>query len=210
MNMQAQFHDPQSEAKHVHRYELGAKYLFVYERSTTNPKHPQWSRLHRPWCDTLEILEFVVLECTEQHPVAWDQDPAEEKKHWGYVFKLLQTNTVVPVGMVFHNQYPRAAYGQISDSANWRVSPNFTDADVEKYGTDFGSPFGGTFEYAGEVLGRVYRGIRDLSASQDMKVEADALTTYKAWLVQLFNDIGFKVEECEILRGIPHVDVVAQ
>lgn len=69
-----------------------------------------------PWLDTLNAIEILDLACVEHHKVRgeWD-DESDEPKYDGFIFTDAQ-------GTVYHNQYPRAAYGQLDDSQDRMVS----------------------------------------------------------------------------------------
>ncbi len=56
---------------------------------------------------------FLELEVVEHHKVYWDYDEDKSKapEYDGYVLKDA-------AGNVYHNQYPRASYGQVSDRGN--------------------------------------------------------------------------------------------
>lgn len=63
-------------------------------------------------------LERLIV--TEHHKVPWDQDPEGKKECDGY---LLTDST----GVVFANQYPKACYGQVSDTADYRFNTHYAD-----------------------------------------------------------------------------------
>lgn len=69
----------------------------------------------RPYIYTdagVEKITIKKLVVKEHHKVPWDQDPDGEKKYDGYVLTDEK-------GVVWHNQYEKASYGQVSDTANW-------------------------------------------------------------------------------------------
>lgn len=65
------------------------------------------------WDDQMpKAFHFIQLEVTEHHKVLWDYDePTAEKKYDGYKLKS-------STGLPFTNQFPRASYGQTTDTAD--------------------------------------------------------------------------------------------
>ena len=68
---------------------------------------------------TLEDIKFFELEITEHHRVRWEYDPVNgDAKYDGFV-------AVDANGCPWHNQYPRAQFGQTTTEANYhfRIRP---------------------------------------------------------------------------------------
>lgn len=96
------------------RYNVGQKYVFINIQFV--PSSMRFGNLYLPWCDELKSIELLKLTCTEHHRVT--DEWSDEAEHDGFRF-------VDEKGAVWDNQYPRASYGQLDDSANWRVRPDF-------------------------------------------------------------------------------------
>lgn len=91
------------------RYKIGQKIVviaFDFEK--------QLSGYQFPFMHSDEPIRNILLKeltVTEQHEVAWDQDPEGKKEYTGY---LLTDSD----GKVWSNQYPTASYGQMDTSAD--------------------------------------------------------------------------------------------
>lgn len=96
------------------RYNVGQKNVFINVQFV--PSNMRFCALYLPWCDELKSIELIKLTCTEHHRVPGDW--SDEVQYDGFRF-------VDEKGAVWDNQYPRASYGQLDDSANWRVRPDF-------------------------------------------------------------------------------------
>lgn len=108
------------------RYTVGNKYKFVHVKFTRPENFQVWSSLYHPGHDILDSIVVLELECISEHdvPDSW----SGEVKHKGYRFKDTDGNLWV-------NQYPTASYGQLDDSADWKVSisdEGLTDAQVKQ------------------------------------------------------------------------------
>ena len=92
------------------RFTPGEEYLFVHLDYT--PARPRFGSVYLPWEDTLEAMRVIKVRCEEHHPVRseWD-DAAAEPQYQGFIFKDAE-------GTVYHNQYPTASYGQLTDHAD--------------------------------------------------------------------------------------------
>lgn len=69
-------------------------------------------------------VKFRKLTVKSHHKVAWEYDEEKELKYDGY--QLYDEE-----GNIYHNQFPTASYGQLSDSSNHRFCP-IEDADKRK------------------------------------------------------------------------------
>jgi hypothetical protein len=90
-----------------------------------NPGAPGW--LYRQpflYDDTpVTRIHFTKLTVKEHHKVAWDYDETGEAKYDGYVL-------VDDAKRLYHNQYPTASYGQLSDTANRRY--NLAEVEIDE------------------------------------------------------------------------------
>lgn len=92
------------------RYTPGEDYLFVY--IDYEPASPRFGGTYLPWTDKLNSIKIIKVCCEEYHPVRYEFDADDaEPKYQGFIFRDEE-------GTVYHNQYPRASYGQIDDSAD--------------------------------------------------------------------------------------------
>lgn len=96
------------------RYNVGQVNVFINVQFV--PSSMRFGNLYLPWSDELKSIELIKLTCTEHHRVPGDW--SDEVQYDGFRF-------VDEKGAVWNNQYPRASYGQLDDSANWRVHPDF-------------------------------------------------------------------------------------
>jgi hypothetical protein len=105
------------------RYEPGKIYHFVLLKFLPSAM-PSFGP-YRPWLgDSITKLEIVELTCQSHHKVKWVYDPTEEEaKHDGFIF-------VDKTGAEWYNQYPRAEYGQLDDTADWIVARAKLDPEV--------------------------------------------------------------------------------
>jgi hypothetical protein len=106
-------------------------------------------------------IELLLLRCERHESVAWEFDPRNEKKHDGFVFTEV---TDTGSGRTFHNQYPVASFGQISDAANYRVRIATMaddllklDASERDAGSDMFSAITSPYEDAFHLLGNFAR-----------------------------------------------------
>lgn len=116
-----------NQTKSSTRFNVGEVEYFINVDYKMNEL--RFGNMYIPWLDTLNGFHVLKLTCAEHHMVPWDQDPKEEKKYDGYVFKDDE-------GTSWHNQYPRASYGQITDAADWIVRRTVVSSDklrFEKY-----------------------------------------------------------------------------
>lgn len=160
------------------RYELGEKVIGIKVRF--KPSEARWSNLYLPDRDTLEGIDLIEMTVVKHARVPWDQDPEEKLEYDGYVLEASD-------GTVFHNQYPKASYGQVTDSANW----TFSYAEVNE------DNFLKSFEDVGVYLQRI---IRNLSNRTSLRSEgipeelAKALQKHHDDILQLIqSQFGLRV-----------------
>ncbi len=109
------------------RFNVGSKYPFIKVRFSHNG-HPLFWGLYLPWEHTLDSIEVVMLDCVEQHrvPNEWDPAPVPMLIYDGFVFKGPDFEGKPTI---WHNQYPHASYGQVSDAADRLVRLHITDTE---------------------------------------------------------------------------------
>lgn len=149
------------------RFNVGQSYLFIYIDFTQNS--PRFGGTYVPWLDTLNKIEVVELKCAEHHKVRYEFDEADAKKKYdGFIFANAE-------GVVYHNQYPVASYGQLDDSGDRQVRPaKFNEED----------PFL-SYELATYRLGEIYNAIH--------KDKAQFTESQAAALQQLYDQITEQV-----------------
>lgn len=102
------------------RFEVGQKHPFIFVRfqfgNGRNNNNGLIPSTYMPWEHKLLRIDIFELESIQEHqsPVEYsDTDTAP-----GYVLRDQR-------GKVWHNQYPQAHFGQISDNANWIAHRHF-------------------------------------------------------------------------------------
>ena len=99
-----------SENKNTHptgRYNIGEE-LYGIAFTYKNKEH---SSINSPLLlddEMPQTYHFVKLTVSEHHKVSWAYATKDDKKYDGYILNSDDNR-------VFHNQYPRANYGQLSD-----------------------------------------------------------------------------------------------
>jgi hypothetical protein len=175
-----------TQAQRKLRYTVGSTYLFISINFTRNT--PRWGSVFLPWIDTLNSIDIKKLTCKEHHKVAWDQDPKNDKEHDGFIFT--EEKSKHASGQWF-NQYPAAGYGQLNDSANWRVAPDLTVAEIEALPDDK------VWEMHQDItvfLSNAFKGVVDLKKENEL-FESKALADFCEKIVKLLKD-DFKMEVC--------------
>lgn len=123
------------------RYTPNEKTLFINIKFEAS--EPRFSSLYLPWTDKLLAIELLELTCEKHERVAGEWD--DEVQYDGFIFRDAD-------GKEWHNQYPRAAYGQLDDSQDWIVrSAEVTDENLFT-----------KFDDAERHLEKILRGIRDM------------------------------------------------
>lgn len=105
------------------RFTVGNKYKFAVVRFTRSESLSIRSLMYHPGIDTLECIEVMEMECVSEHAVPgyW----SDRLEYVGYRFKDVEGN-------LWNNQYPRASYGQLDDSANWKITRDCEGMNVEQ------------------------------------------------------------------------------
>jgi len=108
------------------RFELNQKYPFVCVKFAT--AHRQFlqgmgASIFQPWEHKLLDVEVKMLTCVEHHkvPNEWDASTPPKLDCDGFIFLDEETN------VRWSNQYPRASYGQTTDTADRIVDRMFPD-----------------------------------------------------------------------------------
>lgn len=130
------------------RYNIGEKVVVMFY--VLNGRIGWANPIYRPWEDTLDRIMMETLTVTEHHKVAWDQDPTGEKKYDGFILENR-------LHQKWSNQYPTAAYGQISTTADYVFDRKYPD-DVD-FSTLSDEQLA-SFEDVTVVIDRIDRGIK--------------------------------------------------
>lgn len=120
------------------RYQTNQSYVFL--RVLFTKGNDRFGSLYIPWLDTLNRIEMINPVCVEHHKVAWRYAP-DKFDCDGYIFR--------DGDKVYHNQYPRADYGQLDDSENWklRVVPKDSEKVTKEEVEEFWDPWLDAFVY---------------------------------------------------------------
>ena len=106
------------------RYNVQSIYFFI--RIVFTAGSPRFGNLYLPWEDTLDKIQLMSATCIEHHkvPTEWDAELSND----GFVFSETEGESL---GRKWHNQYPRASYGQLDDSNDYRIFPAVLDTKTE-------------------------------------------------------------------------------
>lgn len=112
------------------RFEVNQKYAFVCVQFSTGTRqflNGMASSIFQPWEHALLGIEVKMLTCVEHHkvPNEWDSSTPPKLDCDGFIFLDEETE------IRWSNQYPRASYGQTTDTADRVVMRMFPD------GTDY-------------------------------------------------------------------------
>jgi len=153
------------------RYTVGQVVLFLH--IVFIPKELRMGGLYFPWADEFVGVKFKKLLCKEHHRVPGDWD--DEIKYDGFIF----SETVDGKEEIYHNQYPRASYGQLDDSGNWKIIDHTTD-DFHFY------------QDAEKALETILRGVKELKEREPEW--SKSLQEHFDQMVKLINEQGFDVK----------------
>ena len=187
------------------RYQVGQKLITVFfeieERELSGWFIMPYLYDHRK----VKKIWLKEMEVKEHHKVAWSEDPKGEKKYDGYI---LQDGD----GKYYHNQYPRASYGQVSSEADGAFERNFPGGkdELELYFNDPKEPI--DFKLLTGVYWKIARGIADIPAilvnperaadHEDFRQKLDFLTAVKEDIdKQLAETFKKKMESKPIYEG---------
>lgn len=158
------------------RYTVGKKYPFIliqhelYLTVDDRQVHLRYvdcpGRPYLPWEEGATLLGIALrmLTCAEHHKVPNEWDEKNELTCDGFVFKDESDNTV------WYNQYPRASYGQISDTNDRRV--RLHEPDESKFKEMFDNETIHCMEDARYRLGEIHNGIWIYSATDEQAAAA--------------------------------------
>ncbi|BCG50189.1 hypothetical protein [Ralstonia phage RP13] len=144
------------------RFNVGQKIPFVtiqFERANGVKEMTGFSGLYQPWDHKLINIHVVMLECKEHHKVPnyWDNSTPPKLDCDGFIFTDDE-------GTRWLNQYPRASYGQTTDTADRVVSREFPE------GTDYKAVLNSDtvceMELGLHRLGQIHHGIFELEKSR--------------------------------------------
>lgn len=173
------------------RYNIGDQVTFVWINYTRSSFCGTSSFC--PWSDKLTSIDLRIMTCTEHHRVPGEWD--DEIQYDGFFFKDHEDRTWV-------NQWPRAAYGQISEDANYYVSPK-TQEDDPNPNAKFVC-----YEDVEILMERILRGIRNFREAGDMEVEAQSLLDFYQKLVAMLDERGITATEVAIWEEHPEITTV--
>lgn len=136
-----------------------------------------------PWRDTIHGVTIKTFTCVEHHRVRWDYDDNEkEPKYDGFVF------TADDGGRVWHNQYPRASYGQLSDRADGLLNVSNISKE-ESESDDFIFSMYSAFRFLDECVMELHYLKENL-----MEIRPEEVSYYVAKLKEHYEDVKAKVE----------------
>lgn len=100
-------------------------------------------------------INIIELTVTEHHKVRGDFDSDQKKpKYDGFILTDKEGN-------IWHNQYPRASYGQVSDESDRRFVRHLEDKS--QYDTWLKEEIVFECHLLGDVVGKIDRGIKHFS-----------------------------------------------
>ncbi len=156
------------------RYQIGQNIPVVNFKVKFTNGNTGWVNWFLPW--ESEILEISMknLVVTEHHKVPSSYDPSGEKNYDGYVLKDNE-------GRVWHNQFPYASYGQISDEGNRLFEPawDLSDAELDELWC---------MKLLTDYLSKVQKGINDFSKMEGKEKEKESLEKH-------FSEVNAKFKE---------------
>lgn len=151
------------------RFQLQMIYFFI--RIQFKSGSSRFGSLYLPWEDKLTSLRILSAKCIEHHRVPGEWDDVVQ--YDGFVFEETD-DCVMPghpyvAGRLWHNQYPRASYGQLDDSNDRRIRPAILSSttkdrdEIDEIIRGINEEFGEVFVYFEHVptfLNRLDRAIR--------------------------------------------------
>ncbi len=151
------------------RYEVGQEIMAVaFVVPGRNPMGIMIPLLH----DDVQPSKIFVKKLTvaEHRRVPNEWDPKEELRHDGFILKDEE-------GMVWHNQYPRASYGQLSDTQDrvfeYCLDGKSTDEITALINNEHEVPL--FYEDMEESLARILRGIASVKVPQSKRAALELL-----------------------------------
>lgn len=130
-------------------------------------------------------INFKLLTVTEHHKVSWEYDEEDKRVHDGYLLRD-------EAGVTYSNQYPRASYGQVTDTADRRFDLYFgSDQEAEaffKHAHDK-NLLVPIYHLMSDVLQDIQKGIVEITKILE-KEHNESLNTKKVKLVALIDRIS--------------------
>lgn len=164
------------------RFQVGQQVTFIHVKFTSN--QPRFNNIYLPWCDTLNEVKVKVLTCAEHHLVAGEWD--NEIRYDGFIFHDTENDD-----HPWFNQYPRAAYDQISTEQDYMVHKGYRDVkEVESWEIE-----NGDFDDYTEVsvyINHAMGGIRDLK-KLGLTQEAASMQTFCDSLITKIAELGAQI-----------------
>lgn len=143
------------------RYQIGEKLIVVHFHYETD--RPQF-RFTMPYLyseEKVKEIQLCELEVTEHHKVSWEYDTDNKNDCDGYVLKDKDGNT-------WHNQYPKASYGQTTAEGDFRFRRSLSEA----VGDEMKNPTEPVdYRLLTQVYDDIYSGIEQLSKKEDPPVQ---------------------------------------
>ncbi len=187
------------------RFEIGQIIPFArvsfHPRVDADQMDARLCRLFHPGQHVLDGIDVKLLEVTEHHvvPSTWDDNP----QHDGFVLREVGTE------QIWHNQYPRASYGQLDDSCDRiaaRKNDHFTEDEVdamEPQQLDFWIE---KWTTALSMLEAIYRALHGreherLELEDDVRVQFEAY--HDQFKAAVEKAVGKRVEYRELEIGNP-------
>lgn len=99
------------------RYQVGEKLIVAFFKFEGEKGFLWFSMPYLYHEKQIEQILLKEMEVTEHHKVSWEYDADNKNDHDGYVLKDKDGN-------IWHNQYPKASYGQTSSEADFRFRRN--------------------------------------------------------------------------------------
>lgn len=173
------------------RYTPGNKYHFIHIDYTVGS--PRFGSMYCPWDDILHGMTIKEFTCVEHHKVPGEWD--DEKQHDGFIFKDAEGNA-------WHNQYPRASYGQISTDNDQRLWPSNEQADASLKRVNDHMFY---FTELPSFMESVLRGARDVKKRRESGTDRDTpewLTKVIDSLNKLYKDVDQKLRDEFQLKAV--------
>jgi hypothetical protein len=182
------------------RFQVGSIIPFIRVHfNYANGNDALMSNTYLPWDNTLKGIHIFWLKCTEHHKVRneWDREDAEPK-HDGFIFK----SQIVGDDRVWHNQYPYASYGQLSDAADWSVTRDVSKEELDEKGLD-GISIDYSLTHLPHYLEELLHGEWELRNKHDQVDFADQLKEHYDRVVDMIEKIDGKLTGKKVMSS-PH------
>lgn len=170
------FHTPDIMNNQL-RYPIGSKAFFINVDYTRTNDAPSFGPVYVPWLDKLKKITIIELTSKEHHRVANSHDLDAIRNHDGFVFEREGDKTQ------WHNQFPNATYGQVTDHHDWTVRPNITFAErTFQYGSST------EFEDVRRYIERIARCQRRLKEQKAPQFEVNKLNLFRIEIEKMLRE----------------------